>query len=344
MTVRDVKTGAGEWVYKEAIHIPGFYGAFLHGSINWLNDEDQLPPASDIDIIVVLTNPNGTPPGKFNYGSLLLEVSYLSIDELRTAEQVLGKFYLAGSFRKPGIIADKDNHLTTLQQQVAAQYANAYWARKRCAHARELALSYLDQQDESAPLHDQVTSWLFARGLMVHMLLVAGLKNPTVRKRYLEVKRLLQEYSPEFYERLLQSVGFASLGRPQVERHLASLTAAFDAACAVIKTPYRFAADISITGRPIAIGGSEELVKAGYHREAMFWIIATYCRCRHVLAQDAPLAVQEQHNKGFIELLEGLHIASFDERRQTNQVAAKFIVEVTQVAELIIAQNPEVIK
>lgn len=343
MTVSEAKTIIQQWAHAAAVHLPGFCGAFYHGSINWMNDTDQLPSASDIDIIVVLSDPKGYSSGKFSYGELLLEVSYFPADEFRTAEQVLGKFYLAGSFRKHGIITEKGRHLSTLQQQVAAQYAHIEWVRRRCEHARELALNSLEPPVENTPLHDQVTSWLFARGLMVHMLLVAGLKNPTVRKRYLEAKLLLEDYHlPEFYERLLESAGFAALTRKQVEHHLASLTAAFDDATTVISTPYRFAADISSTGRPVAIGGSYELTQAGYHREAMFWILATWCRCQHVLSQDASADARKQHDVGFMELLETLNIASFSERHQSNEVARSFIVEVEQVAAMIIAQNLEI--
>ena len=343
MTVREAKTIIQQWAYQEAVHLPGLCGAFYHGSINWLNDSDPLPAASDVDVIVVLTDPQGYSSGKFIYKALLLEVSYLAADEFRTVEQILGKFYLAGSFRKHSIIAEKGTHLSTLQQQVATQYANIEWVRKRCEHARELALSYLEPLAADTPLHDQITSWLFARGLMVHMLLVAGLKNPTVRKRYLEAKFLLEEYYlPEFYERLLESTRFAALSRRDVERHLDALSAAFDDATKVISTPYRFAADISSTGRPVAIGGSYELIKAGYHREAMFWIVATYCRCQHVLAADAPPGVRKQHDAGFMELLEALHITSLNERNQSNLAACGFTGEVEQIAAIIMAQNREI--
>ena len=35
---------------------------------------------------------------------------------------------------------------------------------------------------------------------------------------------------------------------------------------AVVRTPYRFAADISDSARPVAIDGSRELIERGYHR------------------------------------------------------------------------------
>jgi hypothetical protein len=45
---------------------------------------------------------------------------------------------------------------------------------------------------------------------------------------------------------------------------------------------------ISESGRPMAIDGSLELIKRGYHREAMLWIAVTHSRSQKVLLADAP--------------------------------------------------------
>ncbi len=339
MTVKEAKSITRSWVDKEAPCIQGFMGAFFHGAVNWLVDEDILPPASDVDVMIVVTEPPPHPLGKFRYGPLLLEVSYLSIEELRSTEQVLGSFYLAGSFHRPGIIADTSGWLTTLQQEVAAQYGDLHWVRQRCSHAQQTALNFLHTLNEHVPLHDQVTSWLFARGLLAHILLVAGLQNPTVRKRYVALKELLATHGAlDLYERLLQLSGFAALTPAAVELHLEGLAAAFDSAAEIIRTPYRFAADISQTARSVAIDGSYELLHTGYHREAMFWITATWCRCRHVLAQDAPPHVQVQHDAGFRRLLEALNIDSFKKRDRSSREVIRIMPRVWKMAEKIMAQ------
>jgi hypothetical protein len=79
------------------------------------------------------------------------------------------------------------------------------------------------------------------------------------------------------------------MGRSRAEHHLGALAAAFDAAAAARRTPFVFAADISDLGRPIAIDGSRELIEGGSHREAVFWMVATYARCQKVLAHDRPI-------------------------------------------------------
>ena len=81
MTVKDAKEAARQWMMAEGIHLPGFCGAFFHGSIAWLPDDAILPATSDVDVMVVLADADPPEkPGKFRYRDVLLEVSYLSRD------------------------------------------------------------------------------------------------------------------------------------------------------------------------------------------------------------------------------------------------------------------------
>jgi hypothetical protein len=348
MTAKEAKVVVYEWVVMEAVKMPGFYGAFYHGSVNWLSDDAVLPETSDIDLIVVVKDAPVSSPGKFSYGNVLLEVSCLPLEEFQSAEQVLGKYWLAGSFKGPSVIADPSGRLVALQQAVAQQYATRYWVGQRCQGARDNAIKFMGQLDEANLLHDQVTNWLFARGVLTHILLVAGLKNPTVRKRYADVKRLLADYQlPDLYEPLLELSGFRGMSRADVQRHLSTLTEAFDAACSVIRTPYRFAADISQAARSVVIDGSQELIDAGLHREAMFWIVATHCRCQHVLyyaaVSNSPTSIteiQDPHRAGFHRLLGELGIASYSDRQKSNERAMRFIPGVWNAAATIIDRNP----
>jgi len=137
-------------------------------------------------------------------------------------------------------------------------------------------------------------------------------------------------------------LGCAQMTRTRVEQHLAALTAAFDAARAVITTPFPFAADISELARPIAIDGSRELIERGYHREAIFWLAVTYSRCQKVLTQDGPMGLWETFGPGYRRLMADLGVSSFaDLRRRGDQLKA-FLPRVWEVAEAIIAANPEI--
>ena len=226
MLVKEAKAIARRWVLTEVGAIPGFAGAFYHGSTGWLADDDELPPASDLDIMVALADPNPPlKPGKFIYRKVLLEISYLAQAELQSPEQILGLSHLAGSFRTASIIADPTGQLTALQSRVAEDYAKRRWVYARCQQAQGKILDGLQRLRELGQFPDQVLSWLFPTGVTTHILLIAGLKNPTVRKRYLAVRELLADYDQlAFYGPLLALLGCAEWSREQVERHLTMMT------------------------------------------------------------------------------------------------------------------------
>ena len=344
MNVKLAKDVAQQWVTEEAGKIPGFRGAFYHGSTNWLPDEADLPATSDLDIMVVLADPDPPEkPGKFIYHDVLLEISYLSENELRSPEQILGQSHMAGSFKAESILLDPTGRLAKLQTAVAADYAKRRWVYRRCEHVRSKILNNLRSLDETAPFHDQVLPWLFATGLTTHVLLVAGLKNPTVRRRYVAAREVLADYGRlDFYEDLLVPLGCAGMSRASVEHHLAALAEAFDATKTVIRTPFFFASDISDMARPIAIDGSREMIERGDHREAVFWIVATYSRCQKALYHDAPAGMRDRYSPGYRQLLGDLGITSFADLERRSAQLREFLPRVWEVAEAIMAANPDI--
>jgi hypothetical protein len=344
MRVKDAKDVARQWVIEQGSKTAGFYGAFYAGSTSWLPDDATLPATSDVDLWVVKDDPNPADKlGKFVYRGVLLEVSYMPRDQLGTPEQVLGDYHLAGCFRTPSVIADPSGQLTDLQAAVVKDYAKRQWVYRRCEHARSRILRNLESLNESAPFHDQVSSWLFAAGVTTHVLLVAGLKNPTVRRRYVAVRELLTDYGClNFYETLLELLGCAGMGRSRVEQHLAALADVFDATKAVVKTPFFFNSDLSDIARPIAIDGSRELIERGEHREAIFWMVATYSRCQKVLYHDAPAELRDRFSPGYRQLLGDLGITSFADLQQRGEQVKRLLPRVWEVAETIMAANLEI--
>ena len=344
MVVKDAKNIARHWVVEEASSTPGFSGAFYAGSTNWLSDDAILPATSDLDLWVVLADPNPREKlGKFIYRDVLLEVSYTSFDQLGSPESILGDYHMAGSFRTPSIIADPSGRLTKIQAAVSKDYAKRRWVQKRCEHARDRVLRNLQSLSESELFHDQVASWLFATGVTTHVLLVAGLKNPTVRRRYVAVRELLTDYRRlDFYETLLELLGCAQISRARVEQQLVALTDVFDVAKTIVKTPFFFAADLSDIARPVAIDGSRELIEAGYHREAIFWMVATYSRCQKVLYHDAPTELRDRFSSGYRDLLGDLGISSFADLQRHGEQIKRLLPGLLEVAEEIMAANPEI--
>lgn len=342
MLVRDAKAIARDWIVAEAAKLPGFGGAYLAGSTTWLPADAALPTGSDVDVMVVLDDP--TPPqklGKFVYRGVLLEVSYLPADRLESPAQVLADYHLAGSLRTPSVVLDPTGRLTALQAAVSRDFAKRQWVVRRCEHARSRIATLLRQLNEAAaPFHDQVTTWLFATGITTHVLLTAGLRNPTVRLRYVAARDLLADYGRlDVYPALLALLGCAALSRPRVEQHLSSLTAVFDVAKTRDKTPFFFASDISDAARPIAIDGSRALIARGDQREAVFWIVATYSRCLKILFHAAP-DLYVRFLPGYRALLGDLGITSLaDLQRRGAQVSA-FLPRLWAVTGAILTANP----
>jgi hypothetical protein len=302
-----VREIARRWVNEEGARTPGFAGAFLHGSINWLPDDAHMPATSDLDVMLVLSGGLAAQkPGKFRYHGVLLEVSYLPVAEIASPEQVLANAHLAGSFHRPSVLADPSGHLTALQHQVASHYADDTWVLRRCADVEAKMRRPFPPADASLP--DQVNAWLFPTGLTTHLFLVAGLCNPTVRQRYLAVRDLLMEQGRlDSYPALLDDLGVAILTPQQAMAHLHALETAFLDAAGVIRSPFFFAADISKTGYPVAITGTRDMIARGDHREAMFWLTATAVRCQQVFLQDAPHLVS-RHASSFMALLHDMGV------------------------------------
>lgn len=344
MLVHEAKALAQQWVLTEGQQLPGFAGAFYHGSVNWLAADATLAPTSDLDLMLVFAEPPLVKLGKFVYHGVILEVSYISSAEVQTSEQILAQSHLAGSFMGSSIIVDPTGHLTALQGIVTRDYAKREWVVKRCEDVRAKILRNLDGIKGADPFHVQVSAWLFGTGLTTHLPLVAGLENPTVRRRYLAARTLLRNYGYlSFYEELLGLLGCRTLRPKQVAAHLTSLTAAFDAAKTVVKTPFFFAADINDLARPVAIDGSRELIERGDHREAIFWIVATYARCQLIFEHDGSPALQAQFTPGFQHLLADLAIASSADLTQRSIQVKAFLPRLWYVTEAILAANPRIV-
>jgi hypothetical protein len=342
MKVKQAREAARQWVLEEVSGIPGFCGAYTAGSTNWLPDDGDLTKTSDFDIMVVLAElSRAGKRGKFIYRDTLIEVSYLSNDQLRSSDLVLSDYHLAPSLRTTNIILDPLGHLTALLTAMRCDYAKRRWVRARCANARNKVLGYLRSINEGSPLYDQVMACLFAAGITTHVLLAAGLRNPTVRARYMAARELLADYGRlEFQDALLDLLGCAQISRGRVDQHLATLTHIFDAAKEAIRTPFPFASDISDSARPIAIDGSLELIERGYHREAMFWIAVTHSRCHKALSRDGSEEMKPSFRNSYRDLVSDLGVPSFTEIRQRCAEIERVLPRVWEVAETIMSANP----
>ncbi|GAA2332692.1 hypothetical protein OKJ48_36720 [Streptomyces kunmingensis] len=343
MKVGPARSAAIQWVAQHARPDAGFRGAYLSGSTVGLPDDAELSPSSDIDIFVVTAQEDPpVKPGKFRFQDALLEVSYLPWTELASADDVLASYHLAGNFRTDAIIDDPTGCLRRLQAHVSRHFTARPWVRRRCQDARHRIETRLAAIDTSAPFHEQVLSWLFPTGVTCHVLLVAALRNPTVRLRYPAAREVLADYGhSSLYPELLDLLGCSHLSAQRVRHHLRELATTFDATIPVAKTPFFFSSDITPAARPIAIDGSQKLIDSGDHHEAVFWIIATYARCHTILAADAP-ELHEALAPAFREAVSDLGINSTRDLIHRAEEVTRFLPRLWQTTEAILRGNPTI--
>src|SRR5690606_13602228 len=229
-------------------------------------------------------------PGKVRHRGALLDVTYLPVSALADPEKVAATHYLAPSFAGPdAILSDPTGLLGGLRAHIAPTFRSPAAVRKRVADVLAAVRTRLAARDEAAPWPQQVLAWLFPASLVAVAVLVAAGERPTVRTRYRRARAVLGEESG-LYARMLGLLGCADVDAEVVVGHLDRLAVVFDEAAAVGPTRFPFASDISAQARPVAIDGSRALVAAGDHREAVFWIVATFARCERILGDrpDAP--------------------------------------------------------
>lgn len=315
MRVREARDLAVRWVEEHARHRPGFRGALLHGSIHGLPPETLLPASSDVDLWLLVDEPEQLPVlGKRRYRGGILDLGGCGIERASSAERILGDYRLAPSFAAPAsLLAEHDDRLAARKRTVERRFAERRWIERRCDDAVRHCTGYVDALEPGQPGQpdlQQAIICAFAAGGPCHVLLVAGLRNPTVRKRYASLRSLLAEQGMlDVHESLLALQGCAELSRARVEQHLAGLEHAFDRAAAVDRAEAPFEKDIQPLTRPIAIEGSRELCTAGLHREAVFWILVTWARCLARL-EDGGGEAAAGAREGFETLLRDLAIGS----------------------------------
>ncbi|TDL32484.1 hypothetical protein E2R51_07280 [Jeotgalibacillus sp. S-D1] len=344
MRIASARAAGKQWVQEHACLKPWFKGAYFTGSTVGKSSEAELSNHSDVDIVIVTTHEE--PPlklGKFEYKGVLLEITYFSWNQLCSIESVQHSYHLANSFRTDTIISDPSGELGVLQKKVSGSFKQKTWTTARCQDAVNKIRAGMNTVDSAAPFHDRVTGWLFPTGITTHVVLAAAHQNPTVRLRYPAARDVLFQYKEAgLYNELLTLLGSHALPPHRAEHHVKQLAKTFDAAAKSARTPFFFSSDITVQARPIAIDGSLKMIDLGLHREAMFWIVATFARCHKILEADASSQMQRSFFPAFEDAVTDLGITSSNDIHNRKQKVLDFLPDLWKTAELIIQRNPEV--
>lgn len=329
---------AAAWVDAHATEEP--VGAFLTGSSIDARPDDELAPDSDVDLVLVVEGEAPAKIGKLSYAGVRLDVSYLDRAALADLDAVARTHWLAPSFRGGGILTDPTGELQRVQAHVSRTFADPAVVRSRCANVAERMSTGLGSWPAGASWSEQVMRWVFPASLTTHLVLVAGLRNPTVRLRYLTARELLGERGrTDVYPAMLDQLGVRELTPADVARQLPVVAEIFDAAAAVNAHHFPFASDLTADTRQIAIGGSERLIAAGDHLEAVFWLVVTLVRAQLVLDHDDPVRAGRwaEVSAAAVAALTGLRTQA-DLQRRTAEVLA-FLPQLNAVVEHVLTGN-----
>jgi len=335
--VSAARAAAVDWVRRHAADEPGFVGAYFSGSTIYLPGDAEVPVGSDVDVMVVGEAEGASDSrSKFIHDGALIEISRLPWSAFGSLDTVPS----AHSLRLDSIIADPSGRLASVQAAVAREYTDPGRVRERSRNLWTATARALDQLDASAAWPDQVMEWAFRTSWTALLLLVAAVRNPTVRLRYLAARDVLAEHRlSDRYPDLLGLLGCLDLAQDRAEHHLIELERTFDLAARVGRTPFPFSSDISAIARPVAIDGIREQIERGSHREVVFWLVATYSRCHKILAADAP-ELEHQRGPAFEAMLDDLGVHTPEDLASRARAAVAFLPALWETMEAIM---PEVL-
>lgn len=345
MLVKQAKAIARQWVIDEGSKTADYWGAFYIGDIAGQPDSAPFPATADVDVKLVV-DCSAASPGvrRLVAQGVALEVSLIERARVDSAQAILGNYWLAWSFAQPNVVADPSGKLADVQSAVARDFARREWVRRRCDGAKEWWLASLRRFNDQLPLHDKVYDWLYALSVATHMVLVADLRNPTVRRCWAASGDVLRAYGQgKLHEALLGILGSAQMSRDQVEELHSFCTDVYEIAHAMIRTPVFGSQNVSEDVQPISVGGGQELLAEGHHREAVFWIAVLHTWCQKGLFIDAPLDVQDKCAPGYWRLLDRLGITSPQVLRERVDQVKAIVPQVEAAVAQIIAANAAIV-
>lgn len=338
MRVSEAIALAGRWVQETGSGFPGFRGAYLAGSINEMAREDPFPPFKDVDIYVVVEDPAGVaiPQKKFLYEGVLLEWVCQSLQEHLSPEAVLASAN-AGNVARCEILSDPTGFLESLRATVAADYARTKWIAARCEQQKYLLSNTLAQPDAHPdPVFVLGFTVLFLGGVVA----LASLRTPTVRRCLALTEELLHDHGrPDLQEDLLEVLGSARMEREQVIGHLQECGHAFDRSVEVITTPFYTSWNLDAGARRYLVDGSYEMIDAGSHREAMFWISMMHSVSHTAIQNDAPEGDKSHYRAGMERLRTALGIPTDTEWRARIELARTVSDRVFRFADEVVARS-----
>ena len=346
MNVGQVIEEVKAWVTQEGSKTPGFCGAYLTGSLNAMSSEEPFPAYRDVDLHIVLQEGGKSSEANLevSYHGLILECGFKGLDEYASPDVVLANPHIAPHLAVNSLLADPTGQLTILQQEVAQAFAQRPWVTARCTYEKNRVLGHLEQLRQVTTPFNATLQLYWTANFLAGLIAVASLKTPTHRKALILLKELLQQQGrPDLHEKLLDLLGYRYLRMDQVGLYLHACAAAFDRAIQVKKTPSAWDIKLHPHIRPYAIEGAQEMIDAGYHREAMFWIEVFLAISMAAIHNDAPETDKLHFQNALNKLLKDLGRSTPDDWALRYLQANSLKDAIFELADTIVQHHPEIV-
>lgn len=344
MRVGEAKQIARDWVMQEVAREPAVRGAFFAGSTNWKADDEVLPLSSDVDVKLIVDNPNGF-RGYFKQAinGILLEVSYGATADFRSAETVLSNYFMAKHFTTDNIIYDASGTLAEIQATVKREFAARQWVQRRRDHVWGWLQHSLTWLTPGASYPEQVFTYFYPLGVAIQLLAVADLQNPTVRQMAIIATKVCAKYDLQaLYDDWLELLGSRHLSREQVEALAADTLDVLEIAQRYSKTPFFGSSNLTDYSRPLVAEGFYDFVRQGYPREAVAWLAWHQAWSQKALDLDAPDAERVAGQARFQHFLSQIGFHTPDDLYARHRQLTAFAPRVFEATEQIIAANPDI--
>jgi len=278
--VKEIKGIAREWLAEHVASFPGARGAYLAGSLSYLDDDEEFPFFSDIDIRVVLEKEQASlcDHDKIIYNGYLVEWSVKNLSDFSPIETLLSDSYAAQELVSTDILFDTNDWLSKLQKEVQVKFYLPYFIKKRC-HENILKVKHAIKNPR-----------YYAVLPLAGLILAANVQFLTIRTLLEKTYNVLKQQNRlDLQERLLEVLGSGKFSEKEVREDLDNLMETFDYASTLAKdTDLIGGYNLKEYVRPYIYYGTLDMVERGRHREAVWWILENFNTAARAILQSQP--------------------------------------------------------
>jgi len=356
ITERAARLAAEAWVREEVKNVPEVVGAILVGSTRARDAAAPHPAGSDVDIFIYvnaevpsdLAEPHGRfAPRKLGYCGVVLEPSFHAAARIADPEVVLGDVSLAPAFTEPLIILDPSGQLRALAASVGPEFRRRRHAQRRLAQAVKRVAAFGPRPCVPALPALRAPCWrnaALAMGLVfaANVPLVAALRHPTSRRAFVSAREILVAGGrADLADTLLRLLGSAEFSLAEVEKLVAELERAYDAAVEVRRTPVVADWNVRQEVRDLERAGIRELLD-GHHREALYPVLFLRTVVQGILENDGDEELRAWSGAGYRRLLAALGMDGDEAFFARAEALQAFVPELRQGCEELLARAPGV--